>query len=183
MSQFEELLKQRILILDGAMGTMIQRHKLEEVDYRGRQFRGWESDLKGLNDLLVLTQPKIIKDIHAAYLMAGADIIESNTFNATAHDLDSYGMGHLAYEINEKAAKLAREVADEFSSAEKPRFVAGVLGPTRKMSSLGTDAEDPAKRDITFDDLVGDYVEAAKGLINGGADLILIETIFDTLNA
>jgi len=183
MSQFEELLQQRILILDGAMGTMVQRHKLDEHDYRGRQYRGWEHELKGLNDLLVITQPKIIKDIHAAYLMAGADIIETNTFNATAHDLDQYGLGRIAYELNETAAKLARSVADEFSSPDKPRFVAGVLGPTRKMSSLGTDAEDPAKRDITFDDLVRDYTDAAKGLINGGADLILIETIFDTLNA
>ena len=180
---FAALLRQRILILDGAMGTMIQRHKLQEADYRGERFADWPSDLKGNNDLLVLTQPQIIAGIHEAYLAAGADIVETNTFNANAVSMADYGMESLVFELNEVAARLARASADRFSTPEKPRFVAGVLGPTNRTASLSPDVNDPGFRNVHFDDLVAAYTEAAKGLIAGGADLILIETIFDTLNA
>ena len=176
-------LENRILILDGAMGTMIQRHKLQEADYRGERFADWPSDLKGNNDLLCLTQPEIIRDIHQAYLEAGADIIETNTFNATTVSMEDYGMQELVYELNVEGAKLAREAADAYSSPDKPRFVAGVLGPTGKTCSISPDVNDPGKRNISFDELVVTYTEATKGLIEGGADIILIETIFDTLNA
>ena len=174
---------QRILVLDGAMGTMIQRAKLEEEDYRGEQFAEWSSPLKGMNDLLVLTQPKLIRDIHRAYLEAGSDIIETNNFNATTSDLKRYGLQDYAYEINFEAARLARTCADEFSTPEKPRFVAGVLGPNQKTASVSVDVSDPGARAITFDELVVDYSLATRALIAGGADIILIETIFDTLNA
>lgn len=177
------LMEERILILDGAMGTMIQRRKLEEEDYRGERFADWESPLKGMNDLLVLTQPKIIADIHREYLDAGADIIETNNFNATASDLVRYNLQDYAYELNVAAAKLARQCTDEYSTDEKPRFVAGVLGPNQKTASVSVDVNDPGARAISFDELVEDYSLATRGLIEGGADIILIETVFDTLNA
>jgi len=179
----EHLLRDRILILDGAMGTMIQRCGLTEPDYRGERFRDWHLDLKGNNDLLVLTRPEVIRDIHQAYLAAGADIIETNTFNANRISMADYGMEGLSREINVAAARLAREVADAASSAEKPRFVAGVLGPTNRTLSISPDVNDPGFRNLEFDTLVAAYVESARGLIEGGADLLLIETIFDTLNA
>lgn len=181
--QLKNLMAQRILILDGAMGTMIQKHKLEEDDYRGERFQDWDSPLKGMNDLLVLTQPKIIADIHREYLEAGADIIETNNFNATASDLERYNLQDCAFEINVAAAKLARQCADEYSTKEKPRFVAGVLGPNQKTASVSVDVNDPGARAISFDELVEDYSLAARGLIEGGVDIILIETVFDTLNA
>jgi len=181
--QLKGLMSQRILILDGAMGTMIQRHKLEEADYRGERFADWDSPLKGMNDLLVLTQPEIIAGIHKEYLDAGADIIETNNFNATPSDLVRYNLQDYAYELNVEAAKLARRCADEFSTSDKPRFVAGVLGPNQKTASVSVDVNDPGARAISFDELVEDYSLATRGLIEGGADIILIETIFDTLNA
>ncbi len=179
----ERALDRRILILDGAMGTMIQTHKLEEPQYRGERFRDWPRDLKGNNDLLVLTQPEIIRGIHMNYLQAGADLIETNTFNAQRISLADYGMEALAYEINVTAAKLARAAADAFSTPERPRFVAGALGPTNRTASISPDVNDAAKRNVSFDDLVDAYLEAARGLVDGGVDLFLIETIFDTLNA
>ncbi len=179
----QSLLKKRILVLDGAMGTMIQKHKLSEQDYRGSRFKDWHILVQGNNDLLSLTQPKIIKDIHRVYLDAGADIIETNTFNATRTSMADYQMQDLAYEINLASAKLAKTVGDEFSSAKKPRFVAGVIGPTSRTCSLSPDVNDPSFRNITFDELVEVYLESARGLIEGGVDIILIETIFDTLNA
>ena len=180
---FKHCLAKRILILDGAMGTMIQRCQLEEDDYRGTRFANWAQDLKGMNDLLVLTQPDIIKSIHTQYLEAGADIIETNTFNATATDLGRYQLSDYAFELNQAAAELARECAVAASTNDKPRFVAGVLGPNQKTASVSVDVDDPGARKITFDELVTDYTEALDGLVNGGIDLILIETIFDTLNA
>ncbi|MEP4891072.1 MAG: homocysteine S-methyltransferase family protein [Aliiglaciecola sp.] len=177
--------KERILILDGAMGTMIQRHKLEEDDYRGDRFADWHCDVKGNNDLLVLSQPQIIYDIHCQYFAAGADIIETNTFNATTIAMADYDMQSLAKEINIEATKLARKAADEYTAKtpDKPRFVAGVLGPTNRTASISPDVNDPGKRNVNFDQLVEAYSEATHGLIEGGADIILIETIFDTLNA
>ncbi len=179
----EKLLQQRILILDGAMGTMVQRHKLTEADYRGERFKDWHKDLKGNNDLLVITKPEVIKGIHREYLAAGADIIETDTFGANATTLHAYGMESLNYELNFAGAKLAREACNEFETADKPRFVAGVLGPTDKTATISPDVNDPAARNISFDQLVADYAEATRGLMDGGADLLLIETIFDTLNA
>ena len=178
-----KLLSQRILILDGAMGTMIQRHGLEEMDYRGERFADWHCDLKGNNDLLSITQPTIIQDIHEAYLEAGADIVETNTFGANQVSLADYEMESLSFELNQVSAQLARAAADKFSSEDKPRFVAGVLGPTNRTASLSPDVNDPAARNIRFDELVTYYAEATRGLIAGGADILLIETIFDTLNA
>jgi 5-methyltetrahydrofolate--homocysteine methyltransferase len=177
------ILKQKILILDGAMGTMIQRRKLSEEDYRGTRFADFHKSIKGNNDLLSLTQPDIIKDIHRDYLRVGSDIIETNTFNATKTSMADYEMEDLAYEINVKSAKLAKETADEFSTADKPRFVAGVIGPTSKTLSISPNVNDPAFRNTSFDALVEDYKQSTKGLIEGGSDIILIETIFDTLNA
>ena len=177
------LMAERILVLDGAMGTMIQRHKLEEEDYRGERFADWETPLKGMNDLLVLTQPELIAGIHKQYLDAGADIIETNNFNATPSDLKRYGLQDFAYEINVAAARLAKQCAEEASTEDKPRFVAGVLGPNQKTASVSVDVNDPGARAITFDELVEDYSVATRGLIEGGADIILIETVFDTLNA
>ena len=182
-TQIEALLRQGILILDGAMGTMIQRHKLEEADYRGERFVDWPVDVKGNNDLLVLTQPQIIQEIHGEYLEVGADIIETNSFNATRTSMADYQMEELAYELNVAAARVARKAADKFSSPEKPRFVAGVLGPTSRTCSISPDVNDPSYRNVTFNGLVEDYMQSARGLIEGGADLLLIETIFDTLNA
>ncbi len=183
MNRLKESLKQRILILDGAMGTMIQRYTLEEADYRGERFADWPSDLKGNNDLLVLTQPDVIREIHTAYLEAGADIIETNTFGATTIAMADYSMESLAYEMNVAGARIAREACDAIATAERPRFVAGVLGPTNRTCSISPDVNDPAARNVTFDELVTAYSEATRGLIEGGADIILIETIFDTLNA
>jgi 5-methyltetrahydrofolate--homocysteine methyltransferase len=179
----ETLLQQRILILDGAMGTMIQRHHLEEADYRGSRFEEWPCDLKGNNDLLCLTQPEIISGIHRAYLEAGADILETNTFGANRISMADYQMSSLAYELSEAGARLARDAADRYSTEEKPRFVAGVLGPTNRTASISPDVNDPGARNVSFDELVATYIEAARGLIAGGSDLLLIETIFDTLNA
>jgi len=181
----KQQLSQRILFLDGAMGTMIQGYKLDEKDYRGERFAAWDVDLKGNNDLLSLTQPDIIKSIHRAYYEAGSDIVETNTFNATTIAMADYRMQALAYEINLESARLARQVADEFTekNPEKPRFVAGVLGPTNRTASMSPDVNDPGFRNISFDELVAAYTEATKGLVDGGADMILIETVFDTLNA
>ncbi|MGD8587802.1 MAG: methionine synthase [Chromatiales bacterium] len=181
--KIESILRQRIMLLDGAMGTMIQRHKLNEQDYRGGRFADWPSDLKGNNDLLVLTQPAIIQGIHEQYLEVGADIIETNTFGANRISMADYVMEDLAFELNVAAAQLACAAAARFSSSDKPRFVAGVLGPTNRTASLSPDVNDPGARNIDFDQLVAAYAEAARGLIEGGVDLLLIETIFDTLNA
>ncbi len=182
-SKLLHALEQRILLLDGAMGTMIQRCKLKDDDYHGERFAGWDINLKGMNDLLVLTKPDIIQRIHEEYLEAGADILETNSFNATPSDLARYNLSDYAYEINLAAAELARQAADKFSTADKPRFVAGVLGPNQKTSSVSVDVNDPGARAITFDELVDDYCIAARALIEGDVDIILIETIFDTLNA
>jgi len=179
----QSLLEQRILLLDGAMGTMIQKHKLNEEDYRGERFSDWHILVQGNNDLLSLTQPKIILDIHRSYLEVGADIVETNTFNATKTSMSDYQMEEFAYEINVESARLARTACDEFSTADKPRFVAGVIGPTSRTCSLSPDVNDPGYRNVTFDELVGVYMESTRGLIEGGSDIILIETIFDTLNA
>jgi 5-methyltetrahydrofolate--homocysteine methyltransferase len=183
LARFYDLLKQRILILDGAMGTMIQRCNLGEADYRGERFSDWPSDLKGNNDLLVLTRPEVIRDIHTQYLDAGADIIEANTFNATRVAMSDYAMEELSYEINVAAARLAREAADAAGTEENPRFVAGILGPTNRTCSISPDVNDPGFRNITFEQLVDAYTESTRGLVEGGVDIILIETIFDTLNA
>jgi len=185
----KDLLQKRILIIDGAMGTMIQRYKLTEADYRGRRFKDWPSDLKGNNDLLSLTQPQIIKEIHKQYLEAGADIIETNTFNAQRVSLADYHMQDLAYEINLAAAKCAREAVNEFLAAslrpvgEPGPFVAGAIGPMNKTLSLSPDVNNPGFRALSFDEAVAAYYEQVKGLVEGGVDLLLIETIFDTLNA
>lgn len=179
----KNLLTQKILILDGAMGTMIQRHEFTESDYRGERFKDWHIDVRGNNDLLCLTQPEVIKQIHCDYLAAGADIVESNSFNATQTSMSDYGMEALAYEINVAAAKIAKDACAEFSTPDKPRFVAGVLGPTSRTCSISPDVNDPAFRNTSFSALVEVYCEATRGLIEGGADIILIETIFDTLNA
>ncbi|ELV8626244.1 methionine synthase [Vibrio cidicii] len=183
--QIEAQLKQRILLIDGGMGTMIQGYKLQEQDYRGERFANWHCDLKGNNDLLVLTQPQLIKEIHCAYLEAGADILETNTFNATTIAMADYEMESLSEEINFAAAALAREAADEWTAKnpQKPRYVAGVLGPTNRTCSISPDVNDPGYRNVTFDALVQAYSESTRALIRGGSDLILIETIFDTLNA
>jgi 5-methyltetrahydrofolate--homocysteine methyltransferase len=181
----KDQLAQRILFLDGAMGTMIQRYKLEEKDYRGTRFADWNSDLKGNNDLLSLTQPQIIQGIHKAYLDAGADIIETNTFNSNSIGMGDYHMQDLVYELNSTAARNAKEVttAATLATPDKPRFVAGVLGPTSRTASMSPDVNDPGFRNVSFDELVETYTLATKGLIDGGADIILIETVFDTLNA
>jgi 5-methyltetrahydrofolate--homocysteine methyltransferase len=183
MKKLTDLLRERILILDGAMGTMIQSYQLEEADYRGERFQDWTSDLKGNNDLLSLTQPDIIRDIHKAYLEAGADIVETNTFNSTATSLADYGQEALVHELNFASARLAREACDAYATADQPRFVAGVLGPTSKTASISPDVNNPGFRNVSFDTLRDTYYEATRGLVEGGADLILIETIFDTLNA
>ena len=177
------LMSQRILILDGAMGTMIQRHKLEEADYRGERFADWPSDLKGNNDLLALTQPQIIQGIHEEYLEAGADIIETNTFNGTRVSMADYGMEELVHEMTREGARLARAAADKYSTSDKPRFVAGVLGPTGRTCSISPDVNDPGFRNISFMELVENYSESIDALVEGGADILLVETIFDTLNA
>ncbi|MDQ3553494.1 MAG: homocysteine S-methyltransferase family protein, partial [Chloroflexota bacterium] len=185
VARLSELLAERILVLDGAMGTMIQAKALDEEGFRGERFRDHPRDLRGANDLLVLTQPAVISDIHAAYLAAGADIISSNTFNATRISMADYGLEELAEEMNREAARLAREAADAFEARDpdRPRYVAGALGPTNRTASLSPDVNDPGARNVTFEELAVAYGEAARGLIHGGADILLIETIFDTLNA
>ncbi|RRB02019.1 methionine synthase [Larkinella rosea] len=185
MEKITELLQQRILILDGAMGTMIQRYKLGEDDYRGARFADWEHDLQGNNDLLSITQPEIIKEIHRQYLEAGSDIIETNTFSSTTIAMADYHMEELAYELNFESAKIAKETTVEYTrkNPKKPRFVAGAMGPTNRTASLSPDVNNPGYRAITFDQLVEAYYEQARGLVEGGADILLIETIFDTLNA
>jgi 5-methyltetrahydrofolate--homocysteine methyltransferase len=181
----ENILKERILVLDGAMGTMIQRYSLEEDDFRGERFLNHPHPLKGNNDLLSITRPDVIKEIHKKYLEAGADIIETNTFSSTSVAQADYHLEALAYKLNYQSAKIAREVADEFTKANpsKPRFVAGALGPTNKTASISPQVNDPGYRAITFDQLVDAYYEQTKGLVEGGSDLLLVETIFDTLNA
>lgn len=192
IENFKKLLSERILVIDGAMGTMIQRHKLTEKDFRGERFKDYPHDLKGNNDLLSITQPEVIKGIHREYFAAGADIIETNTFNANVISQADYHLQELAYELNFKSAKIAKEVAEEFNLPagkagkkfpDKPRFVAGALGPTNKTLSLSPNVNDPGYRAVTFDEVSEAYYNAARGLIDGGADIILIETIFDTLNA
>ena len=178
-------LQQRILVLDGAMGTMLQRYQFTEEDYRGERFKNWESPLKGNNDLLSLTQPHAIEAVHRKYLEAGADIIETNTFSATTIAMADYHMEDLVYELNYESAKIARKVCDEFTAltSEKPRFVAGSIGPTNKTASLSPDVNDPGYRAITFDELRIAYKQQAEALLDGGSDILLVETIFDTLNA
>src|SRR6201994_1061019 len=185
MKAIQQALKERILIIDGAMGTMIQRHKLEEKDYRGERFKDWASDVKGNNDLLSLTQPAIIEGIHRQYLEAGADILETNTFSAQAISMADYHMEALAYEMNVASARLARKAAADYTAKnpDKPRFVAGAIGPMNKTLSLSPDVNNPGFRAVTFDEVTGAYYEQVKGLVEGGVDLLLIETIFDTLNA
>jgi 5-methyltetrahydrofolate--homocysteine methyltransferase len=180
-----EILKERILIIDGAMGTMIQRHKLEEADYRGERFKDWHTDVKGNNDLLSITQPQIIQGIHELYLEAGADIIETNTFSSTSIAQADYDMQTLAYELNVASAKCARAAADKYTkmNPDKPRFVAGAIGPLNKTLSLSPDVNNPGYRAVTFDEVAEAYTEQIRGLIDGGVDILLIETIFDTLNA
>ncbi len=181
----KEILKKRILVLDGAMGTMIQRYQLTEADFRGEQFKNHTKPLKGNNDLLALTRPDVLREIHHAYFAAGADIAETNTFSGTSIAQADYGLEAAVYEINYQSAKLAKEVAMEFTKKEpeKPRFVAGSMGPTNRTASLSPDVNRPGFRAITFDELKVAYAEQAKGLLNGGVDLLLVETIFDTLNA
>ena len=185
MKKLERLLKERILVLDGAMGTMLQAYKFEEEDFRGTRFKDFELALKGNNDLLSITQPEALKDIHRKYLEAGADILETNTFSSTSIGMADYGMEDLVYEINYAAASLATEVAKEFTdkNPEKPRFVAGSMGPTNKTASMSPDVNDPGFRGISFDELRVAYKEQAEALLDGGVDLLLVETVFDTLNA
>ncbi len=183
MKNIHECLEERILVIDGAMGTMIQRHKLQESDYRGERFKDWHVDVKGNNDLLCITQPDIIIGIHKEYLEAGADIIETNTFSSTRIAMADYQMENLAYELNIAAATCARKAADAFSTPDKPRFVAGSIGPLNKTLSLSPDVNNPGYRALSFDEAMEAYREQIKGLVEGGVDLLLIETIFDTLNA
>lgn len=180
MKTIQDCLNERILIIDGAMGTMIQRHKLKEEDYRGERFKNWKYDVKGNNDLLCLTKPQIIKEIHKQYLEAGADIIETNTFNAQRISLADYHMEELAYEINLAAAKIAKEAIKE---SGKSAWVAGAIGPMNKTLSLSPDVNNPGFRALSFDQAMNAYYEQVKGLVEGGVDILLIETIFDTLNA
>lgn len=181
---YEEI-KKRILVLDGAMGTMLQRYQFTEEDYRGDRFKNWESPLKGNNDLLSITQPQAIEAVHRKYLEAGADIIETNTFSATTIAMADYHMEDLVYELNYESAKIARKVCDEFTAKnpDQPRFVAGSIGPTNKTASLSPDVNDPGYRAITFEELRIAYKQQAEALLDGGADILLVETIFDTLNA
>ena len=185
MKKIQDILKERILVLDGAMGTMIQRHKFTEEDYRGERFKDWGQPLQGNNDLLSLTQPKAIKEIHALYFEAGADIAETNTFSGTTIAMEDYGMEDLVYELNYESAKIAREVADEYTAKnpDKPRFVAGSIGPTNRTASMSPDVNDPGFRAVTFDELRIAYKLQIEALLDGGADFLLVETIFDTLNA
>ena len=181
----QEILKSRILVLDGAMGSMIQRYKLTDADYRGERFKDFPHEVKGNNDLLSLTRPDVISEIHEAYLEAGADIIETNTFSGTTIAMADYHMEDLVYELNYESARLAREACDKYTAMnpDKPRFVAGSIGPTNRTASLSPDVNDPGYRAVTFDELVDAYYEQVQSLADGGADLFLVETIFDTLNA
>lgn len=181
--QLPEILKQRIVILDGAMGTMIQRYKLTEADYRGARFTEHHVDVKGNNELLLLTRPDVIREIHEQYLAAGADLIETNTFGATSVAQEDYDMAELAYEMNVVAAQIARAACDQYSTPDKPRFVAGAFGPTPRTASISPDVNDPGARNIDYEQLRAAYYEQGKGLLDGGADVFLVETIFDTLNA
>ncbi|WP_330442528.1 homocysteine S-methyltransferase family protein [Flavobacterium sp. C4GT6] len=185
MSKIHQALNERILILDGAMGTMLQRYNFTEEDFRSERFADFPHPLKGNNDLLSLTQPQAIRDIHALYFEAGADIVETNTFSGTTIGMADYHMEHLVYELNYESAKIAREVADEYTAKnpDKPRFVAGSIGPTNRTASMSPDVNDPGYRAITFDQLLIAYKEQVRALIDGGSDLLLVETIFDTLNA
>lgn len=184
-AELTAVLGRRILVLDGAMGTAIQRDRPDEAGYRGERFADWPSDVQGNNDLLSITQPAIIAGIHREYLEAGADLIETNTFNATAISLRDYGMSDLAYEINVASARLARAEADAMTerTPERPRYVVGALGPTSRTASISPDVNDPGARNVGYDELVEAYLEQADGLVDGGVDVLLIETIFDTLNA
>ena len=182
-AELPELLRQRIVILDGAMGTMIQRYKLGEADYRGERFKSHPKDLKGNNELLLFTRPDVISEIHDQYLAAGADIIETNTFGSTRVAQDDYGLASVAREMNVVAAQLARASCERYSTPDKPRFAAGALGPTPRTASISPDVNDPAARNVSFDELKDSYLEQAAGLLEGGCDLFLVETIFDTLNA
>jgi len=177
------ILKNRIAVLDGAMGTMIQRFKLDEAAYRGERFKDFHKDVKGNNELLSLTRPDVIRDIHESYLSAGADLVETNTFGATTVAQDDYDMASLAREMNVASARIAREACDKFSTPEKPRFVCGTLGPTPKTASISPDVNDAGARNVTFEQLRAAYLEQIEGLVEGGADVLLVETIFDTLNA
>ena len=185
IAELDRLTADRILMLDGAMGTMIQRHKLDEAAYRGDRFANYHADVAGNNDILSMTQPNIIRDIHTAYFAAGSDIVETNTFSSTTIAQADYDMEHLAYELNVEGARLAREACDamEQADASRPRYVAGALGPTNRTGSISPDVNDPGMRNVTYDELREAYAEATRGLIEGGADIILVETIFDTLNA
>ena len=180
-----DIAARRILVIDGAMGTMLQRYKFSEDDFRGSRFADWPSDVKGNNDLLSLTQPDAIRAVHTAYFEAGADVVETNTFSSTTIAMADYGMQALAYELNFEGARLAREVADAVTARDpsRPRFVAGAIGPTNRTASISPDVNNPGFRAVSFDDLRIAYGEAARGLVDGGADLILVETVFDTLNA
>jgi 5-methyltetrahydrofolate--homocysteine methyltransferase len=182
-AELPRLLQQRILVIDGAMGTMIQRYKLTEADYRGTRFKDHPKDLKGNNELLQFSRPDVLREIHEAYLAAGADIVETNTFGATSIAQEDYGLAHVAREMNVEAARIARAAADAHATPDKPRFVAGALGPTPRTASISPDVNDPGARNVTFDELRAAYHEQAAGLLEGGADLFLVETIFDTLNA
>ena len=185
MKDIRAVLKERILVLDGAMGTMLQRYKFQEEDFRGERFKDWEHPLQGNNDLLSLTQPEAIATVHAKYFEAGADIVETNTFSGTTIAMADYFMEDLVYELNYESAKIAKKVADEFTAKEphKPRFVAGSMGPTNKTASMSPDVNDPGFRAVSFDELRIAYKEQAEALIDGGVDILLVETIFDTLNA
>ncbi len=185
MRDIQDILKERILILDGAMGTMLQRYKFQEADFRGERFKDWEHPLQGNNDLLSLTQPEAIAAVHAKYFEAGADIVETNTFSGTTIAMADYHMESLVYELNYESARIAREVADEFTAKEpdKPRFVAGSIGPTNKTASMSPDVNDPGYRAISFDELRIAYKQQVEALLDGGSDILLVETIFDTLNA
>ena len=182
-AQLADIMQQRIVILDGAMGTMIQRYKLTEADFRGARFAQHGKDLKGNNDLLPLTRPDVISEIHEQYLAAGADIVETNTFGSTSVAQEDYGLQDFAYEMNVAAARLARAACDKYSTPDKPRFAAGALGPTPRTASISPDVNDPGARNVDFETLRAAYYEQAKGLLDGGVDLFLVETIFDTLNA
>ena len=185
MESLYDSINKRILVLDGAMGTMIQAYSLEEEDFRGEKFKDYESSLKGNNDLLSITQPKIIEEIHRKYLQAGADIFETNTFSSNSISMADYNMEDLVYELNFESAKIAKSLTKEFTLKDlsKPRFVAGSIGPTNKTASMSPDVSDPGFRAITFDKLVTSYTEQIQGLVDGGVDILLLETIFDTLNA
>lgn len=185
MKNIKDILKERILVLDGAMGTMLQRHKFTEEDFRGERFKDWKHPLQGNNDLLSLTQPEAIADVHRQYFAAGADIVETNTFSGTTIAMADYHMEALVYELNYESAKIAKQVANEFTEKEplKPRFVAGSIGPTNKTASMSPDVNDPGFRAVSFDELRIAYKQQVEALIDGGVDLLLVETIFDTLNA